>query len=218
MKRIFILMITLAVITNASCQENKRLLDYFPDLPNKDTIIVSWQLFAAAVRCEIEIDTTMALKYFFNNDVNQMHDIDVGSDMEENIWIYTPYTKKVEPLYKVKEENTYLLCYSISSVVYLAMYDYKNDTLGDVFIVVDETDDYGNTYTRSTIFFNNYILTVEAYEKAYYILSKIDYETRKFIELKKIETKRWQGDKEIIDNAYEALGISKTGELLEDNP
>jgi hypothetical protein len=215
MKRIFILMITLAIIINASCQDNKKLLDYFPDLSTKDTIIESWQLFDAAVRCKTEIDTTVALKYFFNNDVNQMHDIDVGYNMDDNIYIYTPYTKKVEPLYKIKEKDIYLFCYAINSVIYLTMYDYKNDKLGDVFIVVDETD--YNWSIHSTIFPNNYILTVNRENKAYYILSKIDCESRKFIELKKIEIDKNQNDNDLWENAFEVLGISRTGELLEEN-
>jgi hypothetical protein len=209
-----LLIIAFTGCLNAQGQNTKKLLDYFPDLQTKDTIITSRQLWHAIPKNEM--DTILALQYFFNNDVNQMHDIDVGYNMDDNIYIYTPYTKKIKPLYKVKEKDTYLLCYSISSVIYLTIYDCKNDKSGDVFIVVDETD--YNWSTHSTIFPNNYILTVNRENKAYYILSKIDYESRKFIEVKKIETNIYQDEDDLWENAFEALGISRTGELLEDNP
>jgi hypothetical protein len=99
----------------------------------------------------------------------------------------------------------------------LTIYDFKNDKFENNFVVVDDSDDYGNWYTRSTIFPNNYIVTIRSAEKIYYILSKIDYEARKFVELKKVEATVCHSYNELESNAFEALGISRTGELLEDN-
>jgi hypothetical protein len=56
---------------------------------------------------------------------------------------------------------------------------------------------------------------IKVAEKAYYILSKIDYDTQKFIELKKVETNRDQSDNAIMNGVFGALGISEKGELLD---
>jgi hypothetical protein len=59
---------------------------------------------------------------------------------------------------------------------------------------------------------------VQSITKTYYILSKIDYDSQKFIEIKKIEADSNQSYYSIMNDAFEALGISETGELLEENP
>jgi hypothetical protein len=112
-----------------------------------------------------------------------MHDIEEGYNADENTYIYTPYTKKVRPLYKkIINENLYLLCYGIKSVMYLAMYNRQIDNLENNFIVVDDSNE-GDIFTWSTIFPNNYIVTVQSITKTYYLLSKIDYDSQKFIEI-----------------------------------
>jgi hypothetical protein len=128
-----------------------------------------------------------------------------------------PYIKEIYPLYKIKHKDVYLLCYNLESVINLMFYDYKNDKIISVLTIGDDSDEYSNTYTYSLIFPNNNIATIEVSEKAYYFLSQVNYETRKFIELKRIETNRNQSDYAIMNNIFEALGISETGELLEEN-
>jgi hypothetical protein len=164
------------------------------------------------------LDTMVALHYFFDDNVEKMHDVEEGYNADENTYIYTLYTKRVCPLYKKRiNKDLYLLCYFIKTITYLTIYDYANDKFESTFILIDDSDE-ADVFTRSTIFPNNYIVTVQSIDKTYYILSKIDYESRKFIELKKIETDSNQSYNTIINNAFEALGISITGELLEDNP
>jgi hypothetical protein len=219
MKRFFILMVMIVNTTNANSQNVKKILDYFSDLYSEDTIMDSEYFIKLYRSDESEkniLDTTLALHYFFNDNVADMHDIEIGYNADENIDIYTPYTKKVRPLYKkLIDKDNYLLCYGIKSIMYLAMYNSQIDKIENNFVIVDIADDYGNWYTYSTIFPNNYILTLQVADKAYYILSKIDYESRKFIELKRIETTKNQTDDDIWNNAFNALGISRTGELLE---
>jgi hypothetical protein len=216
MKRIFILMITLANIVNANCQDNKKLSDYFSNVQNENTIMNTGSLWKLNTRNPL--DTVVALKYFFDNDTKKMQDVYQAYNMDDNTYTDVSYTKKIYPLYKIKNEGIYLLCYNLESIINLMFYDYKNDKIINVFTIGDDSDEYSNIYTYSVIFPNNYIVTIKVTEKAYYILSKIDYENRKFIELKRLETSRNQSDYEIMNNAYEALGISRTGELLEDNP
>jgi hypothetical protein len=215
MKKIIILMITLANVINASCQDNEKLLDYFPDIRSEDTIIISAQLWRA--RPKKEIDTILALKYFFDNKVKNMHDIEEGYNADENTYIYTPYTKKVRPLYKKTiNKNIYLLCYLIKYYMYLSFYNYDSDKIEQTLYIADFSNE-GDIFTWSTIFPNNYIVTIQSIDKTYYILTKIDYESRKFVELKKIETPIYHTYNELESNAFEALGISETGELLEDS-
>jgi hypothetical protein len=213
MKKVLLIIVFTGCL-NAQGQNTKKLLDYFPNLPNRETIITSAQLWHA--RPKNEMDTILALKYFFNNDVNQMHDIEVGSDMEENI--YTPYTKKVKILYKkMINENIYLLCYIIKSYIYLSFYNYDSDKIEQTLDIADFSNE-GDIFTWSTIFPNNYIVTIQSVDKIHYILSKIDYKDRKFVELKKIEATMYNNYNELESNAFEVLGISRTGELLEENP
>ena len=94
------------------------------------------------------------------------------------------------------------------------MYDYANDKFESTLMIGDFSDDM-DVFTRSTIFSNNYIVTVQSAEEAYYILSKIDYATRRIIELKKMEVDVNQPLRKLVDDSFEALGISKEGELLE---
>jgi hypothetical protein len=219
MKKYLILIVALISVISANCKDNKKLLDYFPDKDNNTTITDTRYLIDIFYgNKNIITDTILALKYFFDNKVENMHGVEEGYNADENTYIYTPYIKKVCPLYKIRKGDVYLLCYGIKNQVYLTIYNYKNDRFENTFIVIDDSDEYGNWYIYSTIFPNNYILTLKVEEKAYYILSKIDYEARKFIEMKKVETTKDQSDNEIWYNAFEALGISSDGELLEDNP
>jgi hypothetical protein len=216
---IFVIIFTNAV--NTDCQNAKDFLNNFPVLQNLDTIMETERLIRLYYSKESEkniLDTIVALHYFFDDNIEKMHDIEEGYNADENTYIYTPYTKKVRPLYKkIIDKNIYLLCYGVKSVIYLAMYNCQTDKIENNFVAVDDSDE-ADVFTWSTIFPNNYIVTVQSIDKVYYILSKIDYETRKFIELKKIETNRNQTDNDLWNNSFEALGISRTGELLEDNP
>jgi hypothetical protein len=99
--------------------------------------------------------------------------------------------------------------------MYLTIYDYQNEKFESTFMLIDDSD--GVDIFISTIFPNNYIVTVQSIDKTYYILSKIDYGSRKFIELKKIEADSNQSYDSIMNDAFETLGISETGELLEEN-
>jgi hypothetical protein len=208
-------MITLANVINASCQDNKNLLDYFPDLQNENLIINTGTLWK--LNTSNPLDTTIALKYFFNNDTKKMHYVYQAYNMDDNTYTDVPYIKEVYPLYKIKKGDVYLLCYNLESVIDLIFYDYKNDKIISTFTIGDDSDEYSNIYTYSIIFPNNYIAAIKVTEKVYYILSKIDYEVHKFIELKRVEANRNQSDYAIMNNVFDALGISETGELLEDN-
>jgi hypothetical protein len=103
MKKIFILTITLVNVITASCQDTKKLLDYFPNLQSKDTIINSGYLWNI-LDTKKEIDTILTLKYFFNGNVNEMHSVFEGYNADENTYTYTPYTKTVYPIYKKKDK------------------------------------------------------------------------------------------------------------------
>jgi hypothetical protein len=217
MKRIILLTIVFIGCLNASCQNDKKLSDYFPDRQNKDTIITTVQLLDIYGRSSL--DTIIALKYFFDNNVEKMHDIEIGYNVDENTYISTPYTKMVYPLYKMKNKDIYLLCFGLEGTIYLAFYDYIKDSIENTFLVVDFSDEYGNIYTNSTIFPNNYIVTIKItekeYEKVYYILSKIDFNSHNFIELKKIKVDNNQNDYVTKANSFGILGISEQGELME---
>jgi hypothetical protein len=221
MKKMTVFLLTFVVFLNANCQNEREFLNKFPVLKNTDTIMSFEQLMKMFYNSENEkniLDTVLALHYFFDNNVNEMHDIEEGYNADENTYIYTPYTKRVCPLFKKKiNENLYLLCYSIKYIIYLTIYDYVNDKFESTFTLIVDSDG-GDVFTWSTIFYNNYIVTIQSIEKKYYILSRIDYESRKFIELKKIKAENYHSYDELKMNAFETLGISITGELLEDNP
>jgi hypothetical protein len=202
---------------NVKCQNQKHFLDYFPDLQNRDTVINSAYLWNM-LDLKKEIDTIFTLKYFFDNKVENMHAIFEGYNADENTYTYTPYTKGVYPVYKNREnEYLYLLCYSIESVMYLAMYNIQNDVLVNTLIVADFSNER-DQFIQSIMLPNDYIVTVQSIDKTYYILSKIDYESRKFIEIKKIKPSSVQSFHGIMNDAMKTLGISETGELLENNP
>jgi hypothetical protein len=215
MKKIIILGIAFIDFISANCQNDKKLSDYFSDVQNEN--ITMYTRSIRSLNTNNPLDTTVALKYFFDNDIKKMHDVFEGYNPDENTYTYTHYTKKVYPLYRLKKENICLLCYKIEAVIYLSLYDYETDTIGNTFVLADSPDE-GDDYTAGIIFSNNYIATIQVAVKSYYILSKIDYETQKFIEVKKIEIDNNQSDYAIMNNVFEELGISETGELLEDNP
>jgi hypothetical protein len=219
MKRILILVFAFTNIISANCQDNKKLWDYFPDINMEDTVLTTTSLrnYYYNKSDSDKLIDSIALKYFFDNNIKNMEYIDIGYNVDENTYIYTPFIKKVFPLYKIHNKNTYILCYVLKPITYFAIYDYENDKIGNTFVISEDADG-GDDYTYSTIFSNNYIATVKMGTTSYYILSKIDYETQKFIELKKIEIDNNQSNYTIMNNVFEALGISKTGELLEDNP
>jgi hypothetical protein len=118
MKKKLILVIALISVISANCQVNKKLLDYFPDKDSSVTIIDTRYLIDIFYgNKNVVTDTILALKYFFDNKIENMHAIEEGYNADENTYIYTPYTKKVCPLYKEKMGNIYLLCYGIKNHV-----------------------------------------------------------------------------------------------------
>jgi hypothetical protein len=215
-KIVFILVTAFINVPNVSCQNTRKLSDYFPDIQNENIIMNTGSLWR--LNTNNPLDTIITLKYFFDNDTKKMHYVYQAYNMDDNTYADVPYIKMVYPLYKIKKNEFYLLCYNLESIIDLIFYDYKNDKIISVFTIGDDSDEYSNIYTYSIIFPNNYIATIKVTEKVYYILSKIDYEGHKFIELKKVEANRNQSDYAIMNNAFEALGISETGELLEENP
>jgi hypothetical protein len=216
MKRMFTLMIILAIIINANCQNNKKLSDYFPDIQDENAIMKTGNLWK--LNSNNPLDTTIALKYFFDNDTKKMHDVYQAYNMDDNTYTDVHYIREIYPLYKIKNKEIYLLCYKLESVTDLMLYDRKNDIIISTFTIGDNSDEYGNTYTYSVILPNNYIATIKFYDQVYYILYKIDYEAKKFVELKKTEINPTdQNDNTIRTNLFYALGISETGELLESN-
>jgi hypothetical protein len=219
MKKILLIIAFIGCI-NVQGQDTKKISDYFSVLQNIDTIIDNRQLIKMLYSRESEkniLDTIVALHYFFDDNVEKMHDVFEGYNSDENTYTYTPYTKEVCPLYKkIFNENVYLLCYSIESIMYLTIYNHITDKFESTYTLIDDSDTID--VFMSTIFPNNYIVTVQSIDKTYYILSKIDYESRKFIELKKIEADSNQSYDSIMNDAFEALGISSDGELLENNP
>jgi hypothetical protein len=216
MKKV-LLIITFIECLNVQGENNKKLSDYFPLLQNKDTIINSTIFIHRFYGNKNVLPDSIALKYFFDNKIENMQGESEGYNVDDNTYIYSSYTKKVCPLYKITNENTCLLCYGIDNMVYLCIYDITANKIEDTFTVVDDSDDFGNYYTRSTVFKNNYIATIQFYDHLYYILYKIDYETKKFVELKKIEKNPTDLNDYIIkNNLLESLGISETGELLGD--
>jgi hypothetical protein len=191
----------------------KGFLDYFPDLQNENLIMDTRTLWH--LNTQNPLDTVIALKYFFDNDTKKMHDIYQAYNMDENTYTDVPYIKEIYPLYKIKHKEIYLLCYDLVSIINLMFYDYKNDKIISDFAIGDNSA--YEEFLYSTIFPNNYIVTIDVTDKSYYILSKIDYETQKIIELKRLKIDKNQTDNDLESNAFEALGISRTGELLEDN-
>jgi hypothetical protein len=217
MKGFFILIIAFTNVINASCQDTKKLSDYFPDVQNENINMNTGNLWR--LNTGNPLDTVIALKYFFDNDTKKMHDVYQAYNMDDNVYTDVPYIKKIYPLYKIAVKNVYLLCYKLESITNLLFYNYNDDKIITTFMIGDDSDEYGNIYTYSVILPDNYIATIQFYDKVYYILYRIDYEAKKFIELKKIEVDPANSnDTEIKSNLYDALGISEPGELLENNP
>jgi hypothetical protein len=219
MKKIILLMLIFAGIADlAKTQTNKQFLDYFPTI-SKDSIIDTRPMMSLyyGIVDNNSFPDTIALKRFFNNNKRRMEYVEVDYNADDNIYIYTPLIKKVCPIYKIKYDSTHLVCYIIRSVVYLSLYDSLQDKFESSLIIANFADDFGNVYTHSTIFPNNYIAMVQVAEKSYYILLKIDYESKKFIEIKRVSINDGQSYNDIKHYVFNALGISEEGELLEEN-
>jgi hypothetical protein len=115
MKKVLLLTVAFMGCLNESCQSDKLLSDYFPDIRNKDAIITTRQLFD--LYGKKSLDTITALKYFFDNNVDKMHDVEEGHNADENTYVYISYIKKVYPLYRMKNKDVYLLCYCHSIIL-----------------------------------------------------------------------------------------------------
>jgi len=223
MKKILITVIALVGGLNAYCQNNKLLWDYFPELRRRDSALYSYYL-RDIQRSGNPLNAAVALKYFFNNNSAEMYYDYEAYNMDDNT--YTPVTlaKEINPIYRIKKQDVYLLCYGRGSEngnsIYLSIYDNKNDKIGNAFVVAYNAEDDFGPYTIGCIFPNGYIATVECQEEGvnfvYYVLSKIDYENRKFVELKRIKANRADMDTHSLfdKNSFKVLGISEKGELL----
>jgi hypothetical protein len=217
-KMILMLSIFAGVVNVAKTQTNKQFLDYFPTI-SKDSVVNTITI----VNLDYDIleknrfPDSIALRRFFDNNIDNMQAVEYGYNPDTQEDFVTPYIKRVYPIYKIKYNNTHLVCYIIESVIYLTQYNSLQDKFQASLIIADYSDDFGNVYTHSIVYPNNYIAMIQVNKKSYYILSKIDFEYRKFIELKRIDFDGTIEDHEIRHNVFNALGISEEGELLEEN-
>ena len=207
-------MIAFITSINASSQTDRVLSDYFPEKQDPNRIVDSRHLFS--LNFTNPLDTVVALRYFFDNDSRNMHFMYEAFNMDDNTYTLVPYIRIVYLLYRIKKQDVYLLAYGLENHIYIAIFDYRSGRIENTFIVVSDSD-FADTSRRSTIFPNGHIVTVELSERAYYILTKIDYSSRRFIELKRIEADGNQSDRRLMDSAFEALGISREGDLLQPN-
>lgn len=224
MKKTVIILFAVLYYTTANCQKGKDFIDYFPNVKNDSiisSVLLQKQYFKILNINAIPDD--VSLKYFFDNNKENMQGEFEGYNVDDNTYTYTTYIKKVYPLYVKEINNACIICYCLESIIYLSFYNYATDKIENTLVVADFSDDLGNAYTHSTILSNNYIAKVQvgwnaSEPEAYYILYKIDYKNRKFNELKRIKFDSTQiSDYEIKNNIFEALGISKEGKLLNSN-
>lgn len=216
MKKIMMLLIFTVGLLNASCQSNV-LLSYFPDIAEDTIIRTTLEQSTYFKKSQISsLPDTIALKYFFDNDTEKMYGEEEGYNVDDNTYISISYVKKVYPLFKKKHENLYLLFYGIKSVLSIAIYVPERDEIVSTLVVSDFSDDMGNKVIHSTIFPNDYIVTTQINEKTYHNLIQIDYNTHRFNEIKKMESKinMFEQEKQ-FEEAFSVLGISEKGELME---
>jgi hypothetical protein len=216
MRKITTLLLMSLGLLNASCQNNS-FLSYFPDIEG-DTIINTMreQDVYYKMAQKNNFPDSVSLRHFFDNDKDKMYGTEEGYNLDDDTYFTTSYIKKVCPLFKKRNEDLYLLCYGIESVLYLAIYNPEIDKILNSFKVSDFSDDMGNVVTHSTIFPNNYIVTTQINDRTYYKLFKIDYNTLEFKELKSVEAEDNKAEQnKKIKEAFSVLGITENGELIE---
>ena len=212
MKKLIVLIISFGFL-NASCLKSKHFIDYFPVMQNDS--IFNTEIFQNdyySIYEKRQFPDSMALKYFFNNNITEMQAVDEGYNVDNHTYTSTSYIKEVCPFFKKKSNDLYLLCYGIESVFYLTIYDDKNDKFINTLTISNFSEDVGDEVTHSIIFPNNLIVTLEYRDKVYCKLTKIDFKNHKFIEIKKLTANEGIDFKE----ALPILGINENGELLKD--
>ncbi len=214
MKKIIILLATSIGFLNASCQ-NKKILTYFPETENDTIRTIQEQNSYYNISQKNNIPDTMALRYFFDNDIKKMYGTEEGYNVDDNSYTTVSYVKKVCPLFKKANKHLYLLCYGIKSVLYLSIYNPVNDKIINSYIISDFTDNLGNAVTHSTIFPNGYIVTVQINDNTHYKLAKIDYELQKIVILKDIKKNDMSEYDKRYKEAFSVLGITERGQLIE---
>jgi len=216
--RVFIITIVFLVNLTSYSQENK-LLKYFLIIKN-DSIINTGKMHIATLCSKFyknPVPDSITLKYFFNNDTANMYYEVEDYSPDFDMWTSEIIKKTVCPFFYKKYNEFYLICYEISHIIYLSIYDYKRDTIVTSYIVSDYTDQHGNQVINSIIFPNNYIASVETKwgGDVFYKLIKIDIDKKEFVLIKNIKTSgKGLNDQEIYRRTYQILGINEKGELI----
>jgi hypothetical protein len=169
------------------------------------------------------IPDKFVIKYFLGENSDKLYNTDEAYNMDDNTYKTIRYKRTVKPIFFKKINDYALICYWLEEFLYLSTYDMKKDVIVDSYIF---SVFYGisDEFTYSILFPNNYIFTIETTDKTRIKLVKIDYISKKFVEQKNIIMGEivligdiLRPDNENYKKAIELMGISKTGELLEDN-
>jgi hypothetical protein len=198
---------------------SQELLKYFSTIKN-DSIVDTGEMHIASLCSKYDenpLPDSITLKYFFNNDTENMYYKAVDYSTDFDTWHTSIIKKTTCPFFYKKFNEYYLICYEIDYIIYLSIYDSKRDTILSSYVVCDITDENGNQVTQSIIFPNNYIASVETMwgGDVFYKLLKIDIGKNKFILIKNIKTSgEHLTDEEIYKRTYQILGINEKGELI----
>lgn len=181
MKRVLTISLLIYLFIDVSCQK-KTLMPYFPERTS-DTLINTLQEQNHYYKRmdKFTLPDKIALKYFFNNDINEQNSIEEGYNVDENSYKTVKFKKKVCPLFLINNNSRTILCYAIESCIYLAFYDINSDSISKSFKISDFSDDMGNIEIHSLVYPSGYIITVDVEDEIHYKLNKIDYENQTFI-------------------------------------
>jgi len=220
MKKILIKMILISLSLN-SIGQGSELLSYFSLIKNDSIVNTRYIKYKGAYLCDKfdknNVPDSITLKYFFGNDTANMYYEVEDYSPDFNTYKTEVVKKLLCPLFYKKQKDIYLICYDIDNIIYLSMYNIKQDTIISSYVVSDYTDEHGDQVTHSIIFPNNYIASVETKwgGDVFYKLIKIDIDKKEFVLIKNIKTSgKGLNDQEIYKKIHQILGINEKGELL----
>jgi hypothetical protein len=221
MKKILIFLLCWLITTN--CIGQKRDLLSFFDNIKQDSTVNSLDFGLRKIH-QKDITDAMSIYYFFGNNEDNLYGIEEAYNMDYNTYTEVKYKRIVSALFSKTINKFVILCYWLDEVNSLAIYDATKDLIGSTYPFCKLPNGQGEAFLHSILFSNNYIFSIETEAKTRVKLIEIDSVNGKFIERKNVMMNETMYIEDVnpgnekYQTALNLVGISKTGELLEDNP
>jgi len=220
MTRITILFSICVLNTTGCFSQKNELLSFFEEI-HRDSTINTLHLRQMGFNFK-DIPDPLAVRYFFDNNEDNLYAIGEAYNMDENTYTEVQYKRTVSAVFSKTIGTIVILSYWLDGTTYLALFNKTKDSIVATMPFRIPRPAAGEAFLHSILFPSNYIFSIETTHEWTTVttrvkLIEIDFDNEKFIEHNNIELDSPMTISRFDMNfqeLFELVGISEDGELI----